>query len=113
MIQIIIFAVGLFLLIGGKLKASSSKEIIRPQSTYLGLIYIAYSLSLSFFSVLENPVLAVSFIGSLILVSAVFISKGKPVDATKVATSSTETRRNLLILLVSVVIMVAIFYLLL
>lgn len=113
MIQIIIFAVGLFLLIGGKLRASSSKEIVRPQSTYLGLIYVAYSLSLFFFSVLENPVLAAAFVGSLILVSAVFIARGKPVDTAKVAASSSETRRNLLILLVSVVIMAAVFYLLL
>ena len=48
MVQILLIGIGILILIKGNLKVSDTKEIVRPQSIYWGLIVIAYGIAVSF-----------------------------------------------------------------
>ncbi|OGZ57260.1 MAG: hypothetical protein A3B96_02870 [Candidatus Spechtbacteria bacterium RIFCSPHIGHO2_02_FULL_43_15b] len=108
MVQILLIGIGILILIKGNLKVSYTKEIVRPQSIYWGLIVIAYGIAVSF---LPNQLIySLIFYVSLILISAIFLVKGKTIASSEAIIKSTNAKRNLIILLVFGVIVVAVFY---
>jgi hypothetical protein len=108
MVQILLIAFGLFILIKGNLKVSDNKEIVRPQSIYWGLIIIAYGIILTF---LPNTLMyGLIFYASLIIISLIFLIKGKTIGSSDATLKATDTKRNLIILLIFLAIIVAIFY---
>jgi amino acid permease len=71
---------------------------------------IAYGLLLGFVIKTDNLIYNLIFFGSLILISLIFVIKGKTIASTSATESSKNTKRNLFILLAFVVIIVIIFY---
>jgi len=108
MVQILLIVLGLFILIKGNLKVSDTKEIVRPQSIYLGSIVIAYGIAVSFLP--DQLIYSLIFYASLILILAIFLIKGKTITSSEAIVKSTNTKRNLIILLVFIAIVVAVFY---
>jgi len=109
MVQILLIAIGLFILIKGNFKASDTKEIVRPQSTYWGLIVIVYGLSM-FFIPSGQLIYDLIFFASLILISVIFLVKGKTIASTEAVVKSRKTKRNLIILLIFIAIVITVFY---
>lgn len=110
MIDILLIIIGLFILIKGRLKVSDTKEVVRPQSTFWGLIMIGYGIVLGFFLETTKLVYSLIFFGSLIVISLIFVIKGKTITSSSAIESSKKTKRNLIILLVFIAIIVAVFY---
>lgn len=108
MLQIILFIAGLISLIKGKIKVSSDKEIVRPHSVYLGIIFIICALALSFLQI-EMPYNFIIFVFP-ILVTIFFAAKGKTIDTPEAIKEKKETKRNLIILLAFILVVVAVFY---
>ena len=110
MIDILLIIIGLFILIRGRLKVSDTKEVVRPQSIYWGLIMIAYGIFLGFFMETITLIYDLIFFGSLIAISLFFMVKGKPIISSSAVESSKKTKGNLIILLVFIAIIVVVFY---
>ncbi len=108
MVQILLIALGLFILIKGNLKVSETKEIVRPQSIYWGLIMLVYGIVIRFLP--DQLIYILIFYASLILISAIFVIKGKTITSGETIVKSVNTKRNLIILLVFIVIIVVVFY---
>jgi hypothetical protein len=108
MVQILLIGLGILILIKGSLKVSDTKEMVRPQSIYWGLIVIAYGIAVSFLP--DQLIYSLVFYASLILISIIFLAKGKTIASPEAAVKSTDTKRNLIILLVFIAIVVAISY---
>lgn len=110
MLQILLIGLGLYILIKGNIKITDTREIVRPQSAYLALIMFAYGIANSFLPD-NQPVYLLMLYGSLMLISAVFVIKGGRVTSNEAIVQSVNTKRNVIILLVAIAIMVAILYL--
>jgi len=110
MIQILLIIIGLLVLVKGKLKVSDTKEITRPQSIYWGLVLIGYGIASSFIPT-TKLIYSLIFYISLVVVSAIFISKGKTIASDGVVVKSSNTKRNVIILLIFVAILITAFYL--
>ncbi len=108
MLQIILFLAGLTTLIKGKIKVSSDKEIVRPHSIYLGIIFIICAIAISLIQLGLFYDLAF-FIFPIILVIG-FAMKGKRIHTPEAVKEKKETKRNLIILLIFIAIIVTIFY---
>ncbi|OHA84390.1 MAG: hypothetical protein A2937_01470 [Candidatus Yonathbacteria bacterium RIFCSPLOWO2_01_FULL_47_33b] len=107
MLQVILVIFGILILIKGKLKVSDTKVISRPQSTYWGLVVLAYAVGLNF--VPETLVYGIVFWISLLVVSITFVVKGETIAGVDITTKPTETKRNAMILLGFVVVLVVLF----
>jgi len=108
MVQVLLIILGLFLLIKGKIKVSDTREIERPASIYWGIIIIIYGIAVSFLP--DQLTYAILFYASLLLISAIFVIKGKKIITQDASAKASDTKRNLIILLVFIAIIVAIFY---
>ena len=108
MVQILLIILGLFILIKGRLRVSDTKEIERPGSIYWGIIIIAYGIAVYFLP--DELLYTVLFYASLLIISAIFVIRGKKITAPDVSKKASDTKRNLIILLVFIAIMVAVAY---
>jgi len=109
MVQIVLILLGLFISIKGRLKVSDSKEIVRPQSIFWGLIIILYGLAVSFIPD-DHLIYSLVFYISLVVISFIFIAKGRKIESTEATSKSKDTKRNLVILLIFIAIIAAIAY---
>jgi len=105
---IILFIAGLVALIKGRIKVSANKEIVRPHSIYLGVIFIICAIALSFLK-LEIPYDLIVFIFPL-LITIVFAAMGRSIDTPEAIKEKKETKRNVLILLAFIILVVGVFY---
>jgi len=109
MIQVALILIGLFILIKGNLKVSDNKEIVRPQSIYWGLIIIIYGIVCGFLPTTQI-IYGLIFWISLLLISIIFVMKGKMITSSEAVIKSTDTKRNLIILLIFIGIVAAVSY---
>ncbi len=110
MLQIILFLAGLALIVKEKVKITANKELTRPNSIYLGSIFIACAVAVSFFSV-DAPYNLIFFLLPL-LATIFFATKGEKIDTEDSIKESSDTKRNIMILLGFIVFVVVAFYVL-
>jgi len=101
MVQLILFISGLILLIKGELKISDNKKIVRPQSTYAGIIFIILGI-IAFFT--ASPMANLIYFGIVIATILVLVVTGKKIESQEAEKKSSETKRNLLILLIFLIV---------
>jgi hypothetical protein len=109
MIQILLIILGIVLLIKGNLKVSSRKRLERPQSIYLGIIFILYGIGINYIS-FGNLIWSIVYNCSLVFITSIFVSKAKELATPEALTDHKETKRNALILLAFILLVVAVFY---
>ncbi len=108
MVQILLIGIGILIIIKGNLKVSDTKEIVRPQSIYWGLIVIIYGIAVSFLP--DQLIYSLIFYSSFILILTIFLIKGRTIASSEAIAKSKDTKRNLIILLVFIAIVVTVFY---
>lgn len=79
-LQILLVLCGLFVIFKGDLNLSKSKRLVRPQSSYLGALLIAYGISTFIISPdnLDSTFYALLY-GSLVIILLIFSVKAKKV----------------------------------
>ena len=82
--------------------------MVRPNSTFWGFILVAYSLMLNWIS-LDNLLYTGIYYGSLVLISGLFTAKGQAIDLVG-NTPHSNTKRNVLILVAFLLLVVGAFY---
>lgn len=97
MIQIMLIGIGLFLLLRGRIKVTDTKVLARPKSIYLGVIIIAYGLAV--FLLPQELLYYAIFFASLLAIASFFVLKAEHVESVQASKKSSDTKRNLLILL--------------
>ena len=78
MVQALLIIIGLVVLVKGNFKASKTKEIVRPQSIYLGLVFIGYGIASAFVPT-TKIIYSLVFYASLIVIALIFAAKGKKI----------------------------------
>ncbi len=110
MLQIILFLAGLALTVKKRTKITANRELTRPNSIYLGSIFIVCAIVISFFPV-DGPYNLTFFLLPL-LATIFFATKGEKIDTADSIKESGDTKRNTVILLGFIALIVVAFYLL-
>ena len=109
MLQLALIIIGIVVLVKGSLKVSDTRIVERPQSIYWGIIIILHGVAMSFLPT-DRLVYTLALFGLLLIISAIFVVKGKKIESPEALAKAKHTTRNALILLAVVAVLVGFFY---